>query len=137
MRMLGVSLAVALVAVGCGGAVPSSPDAAVLTTHTTDAAAMASAEKAAPRACAVLEVTLTAEPSTRYRRAYQVEASYLIAHQDYPCGSPTWSVSGRAGRILFTKNPFVVHVQSTERDHVLTVEAMAPNGRSASQDLKF
>ena len=131
MRVLGLSLMVALVSVGCGGGLPVAPDAVVTPAETV-------VLKIAPaRTCAVQEVVLTVEPSDLIRLAYRVEASYVMASDDSSCTPPAWSLQGRGGRIAQTSNPYVVHVQSMRRGNVLTVVATAANGRTGSQDLKF
>jgi hypothetical protein len=124
-------LIVALTAIGCGGALPLSSEAPSTPVAVTQ-------QKVAPsKSCAVHDVMLSVEPSDLYRHAYRIEASYVVATEEARCVAPAWTLIGREGQIIATKNPYVVHVQAKRDGARVTVTAAAANGRSASADLKF
>jgi hypothetical protein len=125
MRVLAVSIAAALVAVGCGRTVPLSPDPPEVAT--IDSSASTSAVR--PEGCPVMDVILKAEPA-KQRLTYRVQATYVMDHYGSRCQPPTWRVNERTGRIYPTFDPYVVYVQSTRPDAYVTIVATAPNGRS-------
>ena len=131
-KLLALATAAVVVA-ACNGAAPTSPNAIVAP---DDAAAVV--ETQASKASAdgspcrdITEVNLrqvhSLSPGT-----VRIEAVYLIHDRPARCQvAPGWS-SRPAGRLVRTKNPFIVGVTQTRPPTIVQVTAQAPNGVKGS-----
>jgi len=121
--------AVAVVAVACDGISPTSP---IATVSSEDATALVDAralDHPGPPCRAITEVRMRLLPSFA---DIKVEAVYLEHGKPSGCGvAPVWSSNPR-GRLVPTRDPFVVKVTRTTPPSPVTVTARAPNGVKGS-----
>lgn len=135
MRMLGVTLAAALIGNACGGSLPSSSDLSTTETEsTTETASVSASRQRGP--CVVKDVVLDVVEGPS-RSSYRVTAQYIMPARSERCAAPAWSADTRALQITPTASPFEVIVTASKQDFEGTVHAQAPTGARASVTLRF
>ena len=127
---------VALVAGACSGLSPTAPSASMPGEETASVATKAVELVPAPLPCSnITDVAMQVIPNGSAVLVF-VQATYLQKGQPVKCGvSPTWD-SKPAGRLIPTKNPFVVRVSRTNDRLPVNVTAQAPNRVLGSIDVK-
>jgi hypothetical protein len=125
MKLLTLA-AVAVVAVACDGISPTSPNATVSSDDATTFVATKALKGSDDSGCRdITQVQMRVLPTLG---DIEVEAIYLKDGVPASCAlAPSWSSRPR-GRIVPTRDPFVVKVRRTWVPMPVTVTAQAPNG---------
>jgi hypothetical protein len=125
MKLL--ALAAAVVVAACNGTSPTSPKAIVASDDAT-ALVESQALKGPVDGSPCRDITEVNLQQLRSPGTIRIEAVYLVHGEPSRCQTaPAWS-SRPLGRLVRTKNPFIVGVTQTRPPTAVRVTAQAPNG---------